>query len=275
MKPYMRGFHRAFIEILFLERCRTCGKDITSLSSIDDGYVYCMCADCWDEMISTWLLDDDDSTCRIAKDLTQSGDWSTAVESTELIVSSAIQYERQVKKLIRRYKFDNDRLLAKDLSLLLFRAWRMLKRRWEAECTGSATSMMLVPVPLSASRLNERGFNQSLVLARSLSKYTKLEVRHKALQRVKPTLPQSGLNREQRIKNVESAFKARPEVVRNTHVILIDDVCTSGATLVSCANELLQQGAKRVSAVTIARAILHAPRESSDSFELDLAETIF
>ncbi len=286
MKRYLRGFHRAFIQILFLERCRTCGKDINSIRSLDNGDIYCMCTDCWDDMTSTWLLEDEDSTCRIARDLTQSGDWDTAVESTELIVSSAIQYERQVKKLIRRYKFDDDRLLANDLSLLLFRAWRMLKVRLEAACDADSNSgsglepsgmasMIIVPVPLSASRLKQRGFNQSLMLAKLLSKYTKLEVRHKALQRIKHTKPQSGLAREQRIKNVESAFKAKAECVKDMHVVLIDDVCTSGATLVSCANELLYRGAKRVSAVTIARAILHAPIETSESAEPGFAEAIY
>lgn len=220
-------------------------------------------------MTTSWLLDEEFALCRISQDLTHSTDWSTTPEINELVASSAIQYERQMKKLIRRYKFDDDRLLANDLSLLLFRSWRMLIKRIDTD-----TNMILVPVPLSVQRMRERGFNQSMELAKRLSKYSKLSIRPDALARVKSTKPQSGLARDDRIKNVNCAFKGNSAIVRKKHVVLIDDVCTSGATLMSCANELVDAGASGVSAVTIARALLHAlPARVDDTSDAWGSET--
>ncbi len=255
---FRRSIYRHIIQTLFQERCRICRNDIPAIHSFGDGDVQCLCEECWKLMTATWLLEDDLATCRISKDLTQSNDWSAELGPDELVVSSAVQYEKQVKKLIRRFKFDDDRLLAQDLYLLLARAWRMLLSRVNADSPSISElhrQMIFVPVPLSQSRLKERGFNQSLVLATKLSKSTNVPVRSNGLRRAKATKPQSGLSRQDRIKNVESAFHANEKVVRNKHVILIDDVCTSGATLISCANAVTAKGASKVSALTIARAL--------------------
>jgi ComF family protein len=112
----------------------------------------------------------------------------------------------------------------------------------------------LIPVPLSAKRLRERGFNQSLLLARHLSSVRCID---QGLLRVRDTAAQAGLSREQRQVNLTHAFAVHPQHIRQLagkNLLLVDDVLTTGSTLQACSLALLQAGAATVSAVTLARA---------------------
>jgi ComF family protein len=112
----------------------------------------------------------------------------------------------------------------------------------------------LVPVPLAADRTRQRGFNQSEVLARHLGQLRHLALKPDVLQRTRNTPPQVGLNASQRRQNMLDAFSADSGRVRDQDFILIDDVCTTGATLGACAKALLEGGARTVWAYTLARA---------------------
>lgn len=110
---------------------------------------------------------------------------------------------------------------------------------------------LLVPVPLHARRLKERGFNQALLLAQA---FPHKPLAREALVRVRHTLPQSGLNPKERRENVNRAFAVlRPEEVKGKHLALIDDVYTTGATVKECARVLLRAGAREVQVLTVAR----------------------
>lgn len=113
---------------------------------------------------------------------------------------------------------------------------------------------VLVPIPLSRKRLRTRGYNQAAVLAAALSKATGLVVDADLMQRARDTPTQTSLTPEGRAANVKDAFMA-PALVEGTFV-LVDDVCTTGATLASAASALVGAGAARVEAVTFARAPL-------------------
>lgn len=112
---------------------------------------------------------------------------------------------------------------------------------------------ILVPVPLSAGRLRRRGYNQAEVLARALGQLTGLRVRTDLVRRVRETTTQTALAPEARQANVSDAFAAR--VPAGLRVILVDDVFTTGATLLAAGRALLEGGAKTVGAVTFARAV--------------------
>ena len=115
---------------------------------------------------------------------------------------------------------------------------------------------VLVPVPLHPKRLKQRGYNQASLLARELSKLAKLPVIEDCLIRVKEAPPQARTtNAEERRKNVIDAFICRDEKVSGKQIILIDDVCTSGATLNSSARALKNKGAISVWGLTLAREI--------------------
>ncbi|HLK10146.1 MAG TPA: double zinc ribbon domain-containing protein [Candidatus Binatia bacterium] len=115
---------------------------------------------------------------------------------------------------------------------------------------------VLVPVPLHLRRLRERGFNQSLLLARGLSRWRRLAVEPRALVRVRPTTAQPGLSRAERERNLGEAFAVRDAArIRDRHVVLVDDVLTTGATANACAAALLAGGALRVDVYTVGRAL--------------------
>lgn len=115
---------------------------------------------------------------------------------------------------------------------------------------------ILVPVPLHRQRLRERGYNQSSLLAQGLSRLTNLPVVEGCLIRFKNTPPQARTaTAEARQRNVADAFICRDRRFEGKQVLLIDDVCTSGATLEACAVALKAGGATSVWGLTLAREI--------------------
>jgi ComF family protein len=115
----------------------------------------------------------------------------------------------------------------------------------------------LVPVPLSSKRLRERGYNQSELLARSLADRWHLPVWNEVIARVRHTETQTRLTPGDRLRNVSGAFCApdsAKKMLRGAHVIIVDDVVTTAATLNACAAALCAGGARIVSFVTFGRA---------------------
>ncbi|MGE5224806.1 MAG: ComF family protein [Omnitrophica WOR_2 bacterium] len=113
---------------------------------------------------------------------------------------------------------------------------------------------VVVPVPLGVARLAERGYNQAALLARPVSLGMGLSYSSKALFRIRETRSQVELKASERKSNVKGAFQARSELVDGKHVLVIDDVATTGSTLGECARALLEAGAAQVVGFTLARA---------------------
>jgi ComF family protein len=111
---------------------------------------------------------------------------------------------------------------------------------------------LIVPVPLHPKRQAERGYNQSALLARELSRQVGLPVAPAELVRTVRTRPQVGLNRDERRANIAGAFRCAGKVT-DLRIVLVDDVCTTGATLEACAAELRSAGAAHVVGLTVAR----------------------
>ncbi len=113
---------------------------------------------------------------------------------------------------------------------------------------------VLVPVPLHRWRLMRRGYNQSLLLAREISRRTGAKLAIDALVRVKPTASTRGMSRAQRQRNVSGAFRIRESAcIKGADVVLVDDVITTGATASACARQLKRAGAANVQLLTYAR----------------------
>lgn len=113
---------------------------------------------------------------------------------------------------------------------------------------------LIIPIPLSYFRLKERGYNQSLEIGRLLSKKSGIPLSFKALYRLRDTPPQECLSAEQRKKNMLGVFQATREVV-NRSIWLLDDVMTTGSTLMESSKILLDMGAKSVSLLFLARTV--------------------
>lgn len=114
---------------------------------------------------------------------------------------------------------------------------------------------LIVPVPLHSSRIRERGFNQSMYLAKFAATATGIEFSTKGLLRARKTTPQTQLSGAERRTNLHSAFIAEPSLIKDKKILLMDDVYTTGSTVDECSRTLLQSGAKRVEVMTISRAL--------------------
>ena len=113
---------------------------------------------------------------------------------------------------------------------------------------------VIMPVPLHPKRLRERGFNQSLLLARQVASAMHAELDYLSLRRIRYTKPQAGLKSDERRKNVRRAFGLANGInVKNRTVILVDDVATTGNTLNECARVLKKDGCKKVLCLVLAR----------------------
>jgi len=114
---------------------------------------------------------------------------------------------------------------------------------------------MLVPVPLGKQRIKERGFNQVGLFALPLSDLKGWNYTTKVLWRVRETRSQVGLSPRERKENVSGAFQADSGSVYGKVILVMDDVTTTGATLMACSEALANAGAKAVYALTLARAL--------------------
>ena len=114
---------------------------------------------------------------------------------------------------------------------------------------------LIVPMPLHPSRLVERGFNQSHEIARVVSRLLDLRLAGSGLRRVRGTAPQVGLSRHERAGNLAGAFAADPNIVAGRHVLLIDDVVTTGSTAIAAASSLRVAGAESITVWAVARAL--------------------
>ena len=149
-------------------------------------------------------------------------------------------YEGVLAEAINHLKFYGIKRLAKPLGRLLL----------NLEFSGTDG---LVPVPLSIKRLRERGFNQSLLIARVVSRKFQVPLLMDSLLKIKETPPQIGLSAKERLLNLRNAFEVRGDV-KGRRLLLIDDVMTTGATVTECSKQLIKAGSKEVIVLTLARA---------------------
>lgn len=164
------------------------------------------------------------------------------------LLISAGTFDGPLRTAIHNFKYESDTPLARPLARMLS---DVLAQDENAELDGDPP--MLVPVPLHIQRRKARGYNQSELLAQELSRLTGWRV-VKGLERVRETRPQVGLSAQERRENMQDAFAWQADLVPE-RVLLIDDVCTTGATLSECASALLTAGVQEVYAATVAKAV--------------------
>ncbi|MDY6843290.1 MAG: ComF family protein [Thermodesulfobacteriota bacterium] len=166
------------------------------------------------------------------------------------IARSLFSFEGLIRDLILRLKYQGEIHVSKTIASLM--------------CVSGLSDFMdfrsydfLVPIPLHLRKLRERGFNQSLVIAKDFIKICKvpLFIEPFLLKRIRWTAPQAGLKEKERERNVSQSFSLVDiEKVKRKSILLFDDVYTTGATVSECSRVLIKAGAKMVGVLTIARA---------------------
>jgi len=164
---------------------------------------------------------------------------------------AAVDYDHPWDSLITHFKFHGALDLAPALSRRLLTAF---------EHSAMPAPSLLLPVPLSAQRLRERGYNQAWELTRQIGRALRCEADARLLLRVKDTPHQLALPTDRRAGNVRAAFAVEPHrlaELRGRSITLVDDVMTTGATVAELARVLLQAGAAEVAVWVVARTPRH------------------
>lgn len=210
-----------FLNILFPEKCLGCKKGGTFLC---------------DECITTLP--------------------SAETESLPRGITALFAYRNNItRKAIRALKYRGARSVAKTFAVPLYE--ELLAELGEDGVTKKTEPIMLMPVPLSAKKLRERGFNQSERLVQEMARLgggVVAEPRMDVVRKIKDTPSQTSFrNKKARLNNVRGCFAVvKPKEVRGRHIIIIDDVCTTGATIHEIRKVLKAAGAKKISAITVA-----------------------
>lgn len=239
----MREFLAGIIDCIFPPRCITCGLLLEECGPLP------FCPDCRGQIrfIRSPLC----PRCGIPfpdGDADHLCGECLAVQRPYALARSVALYEGTILKAIHLFKYRGKIGIGRVLGTIM------------ADFAGSLWDMkafsLILPVPLHRSRLRQRGFNQAVVLARSVAKRFCLPLDFMTLRRPGLTSPQVGLGREERKTNVRGAFRVhKPEKIAGRRILLVDDVYTTGSTLSECADLLMSAGAETVAALTLARAV--------------------
>ena len=151
--------------------------------------------------------------------------------------------QKGIRELVHALKYENIRSVAPWMGRCMAAAWRL---------HGYGAHDIIMPIPLHASRLREREYNQALLLAGSIQRELGIGMQEDILARTKPTASQTELTSGERAKNVKGCFSLMVPEISHKNIVLVDDVFTTGATLREAAHTLHAGGAKNISALTFA-----------------------
>jgi ComF family protein len=160
-------------------------------------------------------------------------------------IRAAVLFAEPVSVVIHKMKYEGLFGLAEPLADLMTSAWG----KWQSPVD------LILPIPLHPDREKKRGYNQSNLLAKHLGSNLNLDVDFKVIHRNRHTPPQVGLTAKERLSNVSGAFVVLSQKAIGKDVLLIDDVCTTGATMSAAAQVLLDAGASSVAGYCVARAV--------------------
>lgn len=169
----------------------------------------------------------------------------SSFEGSEYVkyIIAPLFYTGAAKEAIKRFKFKSEYAYGDVLGKIM--------REYVGAYPHLKEFDAVTAVPLSKQRLNERGYNQSEILAKYVCQGTGLEYCD-CVERIRNTKRQSGLRGSERTKNVKNAFSADSKTVRGKRIILVDDICTTGNTLNACAGAMINAGAKEIVGISCA-----------------------
>lgn len=218
-------------EIIFPDTCNTCNKRIFQKSDL-------FCVTCMNEMEYTHIKNfSDNIVLDKFKGLLPINNAFSMLFVSKSNLTSQILYQ---------IKYDGNTHLAENMGV-------SLGERLKNSVFSNAD--LLIPIPLHKAKKVLRGYNQSEVLANGIASVLPIQVETESVIRTKHTSSQTFLSKEARQENVKDVFEVvKPALIQNKKIILLDDVITTGATIETCAKELLKAGANEVILLSLAIA---------------------
>ena len=213
----VKQFGNALIDLLFPPSCVHCGR-------VDSGF----CETCYNNLMHIPIID-----------------YTTTTESG-IVVASTGEHRGILQSAVQALKYHNQAQLGIPLGQRLAIALQRLN--WTIDT--------IIPVPLHTSRYRERGYNQAQEIANTIAEVLHLPCEPNAIERTRITQSQVGLNREERLSNLNDAFTAHEEFVSGKVLLLVDDVQTTGTTISMCAEAAMQADAAEVYGITVTAATI-------------------
>ena len=215
---------RTILDIIYPQVCGICGK-VSSKS---------ICNKCRARFKSEFNFEMDDYTEDVQKNFNEHYYF--------------FKYENLIRQQILDLKFHEKPYVYKTIMYFLKENKKDLKNLEKYD--------IIIVVPVSISRKKERGYNQSTILAKEISKIIERPFIENVLYKIKNTVPQSTLNKEQREQNAKGVYKVNNiQKIYNKKILIFDDIYTTGSTLNECAKVLIEQGIKKeqIGVMTIAK----------------------
>jgi ComF family protein len=259
------GVAESLFATLFLSDCRLCGAPLVKISRLPvcrpclsevSPITGGVCSVCGERVFSPYAVSAGETRCGLCRRLEPPFVKAVAYGS----------YHGGLRELIHLLKYEPLTPAAAVLGRMLAEAVRGLEPGW------NEPPLVVIPVPLHARKLRQRGFNQSELIAHPAIKLragSDRLVRHsRVLERRRETQSQIGLTRHQRRQNLRGSFAvARPEEIADREILLVDDVFTTGTTVSECARGLRRAGASKVFVATVARTL------KADAQGIDMAHS--
>ena len=206
----MKNFLTSILDLIYRKRCYFCGKSKHSLK---------MCPECFDKLEYCSFLPN-----RIVNGVN---------------IYCAGMYNKELQKLIRGLKYHNQKELAYYQAMFMYDYFKQISSLSNSE-------FELVAVPLHKNRIKKRKYNHMELVCEEFSKFSGFTCNFDLIKRVKDTKPQYKLNRKERLINLHEAFVVDKEAYNGKPLLLMDDICTTGATFEEMINQLNSVGIKNI-----------------------------
>jgi ComF family protein len=267
---WVSGMAESLFATMFPSDCRLCGAPLVNISRLP----VCeeclsalrpiaggVCSTCGERLVSPYAFagEHGEPRCGLCR----------RMEPPFVRAAAYGSYDGGLRELIHLLKYEQVRPAANVLGRMLTEVIAGLEPGFGKD------AVIVVPVPLHARKLRQRGFNQSELIVRAALKLrrtdNRLALNPRVLERQRETKSQIGLTRHQRRENIRGAFAvAKPDEVAGREVLLVDDVLTTGTTASECARVLRRAGAPKVWVATVARtlkyeATLASPQEDAEA----------